>query len=58
VDHSRFGTRLNGHRVDGSAILQSGDVVSLGNPGSEFLLITEVTADSSSQVESDGAQKI
>jgi hypothetical protein len=46
IDHSRFGTRLNGHEVEGAAILQSGDVVSLGNPSSEFLLITEVTADS------------
>jgi hypothetical protein len=58
VDHSRFGTRLNGHRIDGAAILQSGDVVSLGKPTREFLLITEVTADSSGQVESDGAQKV
>lgn len=45
VDHSRFGTRLNGHTIDGAALLQSGDVVSLGNPGSEFLLITEVMPD-------------
>jgi hypothetical protein len=58
VDHSRFGTRLNGHRIDGAAILQSGDVVSLGKPTREFLLITEVIADSSGQVESDGAQKV
>ena len=43
VDNSRYGTRLNGHEIDGAAILQSGDVLSLGNPVSEFLLISEVT---------------
>jgi hypothetical protein len=58
VDHSRFGTRLNGHTIDGAAILQSGDVISLGNPSSEFLLITEVMPDSPSQVNEDGAQKV
>jgi hypothetical protein len=42
TDHSRFGTALNGHNVDGSAVCQSGDVLSLGDPVSEFRLITEV----------------
>jgi predicted component of type VI protein secretion system len=46
LDHSRYGTSLNGHTVDGAAILQSGDVVSLGIPKCEFLLITEVTPES------------
>jgi hypothetical protein len=41
-DHSRFGTALNGHRVDGSAILHAGDRVTLGQPPEEFLLIAEV----------------
>ncbi len=49
VDNSRYGTRLNGHMIDGAAILQSGDVLSLGNPVSEFLLITETTAPSATK---------
>ena len=44
-DHSRFGTLLNGHAIDGAAILQAGDVLSLGNPPREFQLISEVTPD-------------
>ncbi len=44
-DHSRYGTRLNGHAIDGSAILQVGDVLSLGNPPHEFQLIREVNPD-------------
>ena len=44
VDHSRYGTRLNGHVIDGSAILHIGDVLSVGQPTSEFHLIAEVTA--------------
>ena len=44
-DHSRFGTLLNGHAIDGAAILQAGDVLSLGNPPREFQLIREVTPD-------------
>ena len=55
VDYSRHGTRLNGHAIDGAAILQSGDVLSLGNPASEFLMITEVTAETSSRAKPDGA---
>ncbi len=39
-DHSRYGTFLNGHRIDNSAVLQAGDVVRIGSPGFEFQLIT------------------
>jgi hypothetical protein len=38
-DHSRYGTFLNGHRIDGSAVLQIGDLVRLGSPGHELELI-------------------
>jgi hypothetical protein len=39
-DYSRYGCFLNGHRVDGSAVLQVGDVVRIGTPGYELSLIT------------------
>jgi hypothetical protein len=39
-DHSRYGTFLNGHRVDGSSVLQVGDSLRIGSPGYEFQLIT------------------
>lgn len=39
-DHSRYGTFLNGHRIDGSAILQVGDSIRIGTPGVELRLIT------------------
>jgi hypothetical protein len=39
-DHSRYGTFLNGHRIEGSTVLQIGDTVRVGSPGFEFLLIT------------------
>ena len=39
-DHSRYGTFLNGHRIDGSAVLQVGDALRIGSPGFEFQLIT------------------
>jgi len=39
TDHSRYGTYLNGHRIDGSAALQSGDVIRVGTPGVELRLI-------------------
>lgn len=39
-DFSRYGTFLNGHRIDGSTVLQLGDSVRVGSPGYEFLLIT------------------
>lgn len=41
-DQSRYGTRLNGHRVQGSAVLQAGDVLALGEPPRELLLLAEV----------------
>jgi len=55
TDHSRYGTRLNGHLIEGAAILQSGDILSLGNPPIEFHLITEVAADRDGRLTSDGA---
>ncbi|HSG97191.1 MAG TPA: FHA domain-containing protein [Woeseiaceae bacterium] len=39
TDHSRYGTFLNGHRIDGSATLQAGDVLRVGTPGVELRLI-------------------
>lgn len=42
-DHSRYGTFLNGHRIDGSAVLQAGDALRIGSPGFEFQLITTDT---------------
>lgn len=39
-DHSRYGTFLNGHRIDGTSILQVGDTLRVGTPGCEFQLIT------------------
>ena len=39
-DFSRYGTFLNGHRIDGSTVLQIGDSVRVGSPGFEFLMIT------------------
>jgi hypothetical protein len=46
-DFSRYGTFLNGHRIDGSAVLQVGDLIRLGTPGYEFTLITTETASGS-----------
>ena len=43
TDYSRYGTRLNGYRVDGTAVLQAGDTVSLGEPPCELRLVAEVT---------------
>ena len=42
-DHSRFGTLLNGHRVDSAAVLKAGDVITLGTPPVELRLIAEVS---------------
>ena len=39
TDHSRYGTFLNGHRIDGSAVLQVGDLLRIGTPGFEMRLI-------------------
>lgn len=44
-DHSRYGTRLNGHAIDGSAVLQAGDVIGIGDPPREFRVVIEVEAD-------------
>ena len=41
-DHSRYGTFLNGHRIEGSAVLQQGDVLSVGQPAENLQLIVEV----------------
>jgi pSer/pThr/pTyr-binding forkhead associated (FHA) protein len=38
-DYSRYGTFLNGHKIDGSAVLQVGDLVRVGTPGYEFRVI-------------------
>ena len=40
TDHSRYGTFLNGHRINGSASLQAGDVIRIGTPGVELRLIS------------------
>lgn len=39
-DYSRYGTFLNGHKIEGSAVLQVGDRIRLGTPGFELRLIT------------------
>ncbi len=44
-DYSRYGTFLNGHKIDGSAVLQVGDLVRLGSPGYEFRLIMTESED-------------
>ena len=46
-DFSRYGTFLNGHRIDGSAVLAIGDQVRIGTPGFELRLITLEHADGS-----------
>jgi hypothetical protein len=46
-DHSRYGTFLNGHRIDGSAVLQIGDLIRLGTPGFEMRMITTASDDGS-----------
>ncbi len=38
-DFSRYGTFLNGHKLEGSAVLQVGDLLRLGTPGYELRLI-------------------
>jgi len=40
-DYSRYGTRLNGHRIDAAAVLQGGDIVSVGDPACDLKLIVE-----------------
>lgn len=43
-DFSRYGSFLNGHAIDGSAVLQIGDLVRIGTPGFELRLITTATS--------------
>ena len=40
-DHSRFGTWLNGLRVEGAVILEAGDVIGIGSPPVELRLVRE-----------------
>ena len=47
VDHSRFGTRLNGHNINKIAVLQAGDIVSIGEPSVDLKIVAEVTAQDS-----------
>ena len=47
TDHSRYGTHLNGHRIQTSAVLQAGDVISIGSPAREFVLVAETDPDGS-----------
>lgn len=44
-DFSRYGTFLNGHRIDASAVLQIGDTVRIGTPGFELRMIATEPAD-------------
>ncbi len=44
-DLSRYGTFLNGNRIDRSAVLQAGDSLRVGTPGQEFSLIRVVGGD-------------
>lgn len=46
-DFSRYGTFLNGHAIDDSAVLQVGDLIRLGTPGFELRLITTELSDGS-----------
>jgi hypothetical protein len=39
VDHSRFGTFIDGQRVDGRALLAAGSLLRLGTPGIELPLV-------------------
>ncbi|MEO0576020.1 MAG: FHA domain-containing protein [Pseudomonadota bacterium] len=39
VDHSRYGTFLNGNRISASAALRIGDILRVGTPGREMQLI-------------------
>jgi hypothetical protein len=39
-DYSRYGTFLNGHRIESTAVLHVGDSLRIGSPGFEFQLIT------------------
>jgi hypothetical protein len=41
-DHSRYGTRLNGHQIENTAVLHAGDVIQIGQPPIELTLVAEV----------------
>ena len=45
VDHSRFGTQLNGHAISEAVILQAGDVIGIGSPPVALQLVREVGAE-------------
>ena len=40
-DHSRYGTRLNGVRIEGAAVLHAGDRIQIGEPPLELRLVAE-----------------
>jgi hypothetical protein len=40
VDHSRYGTFVNGERVAGRTVLRAGDTIRIGEPGVELALIS------------------
>jgi len=40
VDHSRFGTQVNGERVSDRVRIHAGDRIRIGDPGVEFLLLS------------------
>jgi hypothetical protein len=40
VDHSRFGTAVNGERVSDPVRVRAGDRIRIGDPGVEFLLLS------------------
>lgn len=42
-DHSSYGTCLNGHRIEKSALLRPGDVIEVGTPSVELLAISELS---------------
>lgn len=46
-DFSRYGSFLNGHAIDGSAVLQVGDQIRIGTPGFELRMITAERPDGS-----------
>lgn len=46
-DHSRYGTHLNGVRVEGAAVLRAGDRIQLGEPAVELRLVIEEGRDGS-----------
>lgn len=43
TDHSRYGTFLNGNRINGTAALRAGDTIRIGTPGLELQLIRAET---------------